>query len=158
MDADQIPAEIVEAAVRAVQDADARAARRGYSAGARPGIVAARVLTAAWPLIAAHVQRLPRPEDGCVCSWESEDRGGGDSELVAEYEPACPVHSEHLYDPRTGVWVLRAKHDREVQARALEEAAERAWMNRYSGASHALRKYAARLRTPDAGVGGGERG
>lgn len=35
----------------------------------------------------------------------------------------------------------------EVQARALEEAAERAWMNRYSGASDALRKYAARLRT-----------
>lgn len=48
-----------------------------------------------------------------------------------------------------------AEHDREVQARALEEAAERAWMNRYSGASHALRKYAARLRTPDAGAGGG---
>lgn len=51
---------------------------------------------------------LPDPNAGCVCSWESEDRGGGCSELVAEYEPACPVHSEHLYDPRTGVWIERA--------------------------------------------------
>lgn len=123
MTAPEVPAEIVEAAVRAVQDADARAARRGYSAGARPGIVAARVLTAAWPLIAAHVQRLPRPEDGCVCSWESEDRGGGYSELVAEYEPACPVHSEHLWDPRQGMWIDRAQHDAEVRAAALTEAA-----------------------------------
>lgn len=57
---------------------------------------------------AAEVARvLPDPNGGCVCSFYSEDRGGGYSELVQEYEPACPVHSDHLYDPRTGVWILR---------------------------------------------------
>jgi len=58
--------------------------------------------------------RLSHPKGGCVCSFESEDRGGGHSELVQEYEPACPVHSEHVYDPKTGVWVLRS----EIQAAA----------------------------------------
>lgn len=33
-------------------------------------------------------------DDACICSFESEDRGGGYSELVQEYEPACPVHGE----------------------------------------------------------------
>lgn len=37
------------------------------------------------------------------------------------------------------------KHDREVRAQALRDAADSAWMNRYSGASNALRKRAARL-------------
>lgn len=50
---------------------------------------------------------LPDPTGPCACSFDSEDRGGGHFELVQEYEPACPVHSEHLYDPVLGMWVLR---------------------------------------------------
>lgn len=51
------------------------------------------------------------PDDGCLCTPYSQDAGGGYFELLAEYEPACPVHSEHLYDPRTGAWVSdRAPH------------------------------------------------
>lgn len=51
---------------------------------------------------------LPTDLTKCICPWDSEDRGGGHSEIVAEYEPACPVHSEHVYDPRQGMWVERA--------------------------------------------------
>lgn len=47
---------------------------------------------------------LPGPKDGCCCAWYSEDRGGGYFETIQEYDPACPEHSEHVYDPRTGMW------------------------------------------------------
>lgn len=51
---------------------------------------------------------LPTDLTKCICPWDSEDRGGGHSEIVAEYEPACPVHSEHVYDPRAGEWIACA--------------------------------------------------
>lgn len=91
-----IPDVIFEKALKAVLE---RRETQG-TFGIRPDLRAA--LTAVWADI-----RLPDPAGGCACSFDSEDRGGGYSELVQEYEPACPEHSEHLYDPVLGVWVLR---------------------------------------------------
>lgn len=48
---------------------------------------------------------LPDPKAGCTCTWHSEDRSGGHFETVPEYDPACPEHSTHLYDPRQGMWI-----------------------------------------------------
>lgn len=45
-------------------------------------------------------------EKTCVCPWTSQDAGGGHTEYLQEYEPKCPVHSYHLFDPRKGEWVL----------------------------------------------------
>ena len=60
-------------------------------------------------LVTDRVERLPStfpdPAGGCVCGSYSEDRGGGYHETLQEYDPACPVHSVHVYNPRTGVWV-----------------------------------------------------
>ena len=64
---------------------------------------------------------LPDPKGGCVCESYSEDRGGGYFELMVEYEPACPEHSEHVYNPRTGVW----EHDATAHAEAAEQAVQR---------------------------------
>lgn len=47
---------------------------------------------------------LPDPKGGCCCTWHSQDAGGGHTECLMEYEPACPEHSEHVYNPRTGIW------------------------------------------------------
>ena len=47
---------------------------------------------------------LPDPEGGCCCTWHSQYAGGGHTEYLMEYEPACPEHSEHVYNPRTGIW------------------------------------------------------
>jgi len=119
-----IPNAIVEKLARRCYDAGVKAGPHpasapGWSALAEPSkdrfrATARADLAAVWSDI-----RLPDPTGGCVCSFESEDRGGGHSELVPEYEPACPVHSEHVYDPKTGVWVLRS----EIEAAALDEAA-----------------------------------
>lgn len=49
---------------------------------------------------------LPDPTGGCVCTPHWQDAGGGHTEFVPEYEPACPEHSEHLYNPRTGIWEI----------------------------------------------------
>ena len=46
------------------------------------------------------------------------------TEYLLEYEPACPEHSEHLWDPTQGAWVLRSERDAAVAAKALREAAE----------------------------------
>lgn len=64
---------------------------------------------------------LPDPAGGCVCTRYAEDRGGGYSETVGEYDPACPVHSFHVYDPRAGEWV------------APRGAAERVYTHRKPG-------------------------
>lgn len=60
-------------------------------------------------LIDAHEaeRQASMQEKTCICAYHAEDRGGGYTEVVPEYEPSCPVHSEHLFDPRTGMWVLR---------------------------------------------------
>lgn len=49
--------------------------------------------------------RLPRIENGCACHFHPTPYGEPDD---VEYEPACPKHSEHVYDPRIGMWVYRA--------------------------------------------------
>ena len=57
---------------------------------------------------------LPTPADGCQCSGHSQDAGGGYVEFLMEYEPSCPEHSEHVWNPRTGMWehaVDRAEGD-----------------------------------------------
>lgn len=66
-------------------------------------------------------QVLPDPKGGCVCRSHSEDRGGGYFELMVEYEPACPEHSEHVYNPRSGVW----EFDATARAEAAEQAVQR---------------------------------
>jgi hypothetical protein len=42
--------------------------------------------------------------NGCTCIPHDQYAGGGHTERLVEYDPACPVHSEHVYNPRTGVW------------------------------------------------------
>ncbi|RDI32427.1 hypothetical protein DEU38_103160 [Rhodococcus sp. AG1013] len=58
---------------------------------------------------------LPDPNGGCVCTAHTQDAGGGYTEHLLEYEPACPEHSQHLYDPRLGEWIHRP--DTEENAR-----------------------------------------
>lgn len=53
------------------------------------------------------VESLPLPDDGCACTPHSQDAGGGYVEYLLEYEPACPEHSTHLWDPLLGTWVER---------------------------------------------------
>lgn len=50
---------------------------------------------------------LPDPTKGCCCVDRSQDHGEGRIEYLAEYNPACPEHSDHVYDPRTGTWIHR---------------------------------------------------
>lgn len=46
---------------------------------------------------------LPGPGDGCVCTGHSHDYGGY-VEYLMEYDPSCPEHSVHVWNPRTGAW------------------------------------------------------
>lgn len=107
MQADQIPAEIVEAAARVIDPEAFEVPPRGYSPGA--------------------------------AAQSAEDARGKAAEILAA-----------VY--------------REVQARALEDQRRRvvrfmpAGMVDRATVLADLNDYAARLRTPDAGVGGGERG
>jgi hypothetical protein len=50
----------------------------------------------------------------CLCPPPYQEPHG---EWMAEYEPSCPLHSHHLYDPRSGVWILT---DREHQLKIVE--------------------------------------
>lgn len=68
---------------------------------------------------------LPDPEEGCACDLTPEDRGGGHTELVGEMNPACPEHSDLVYDPKVGMWGLRSEIQHEPKkslARDLTEA------------------------------------
>jgi hypothetical protein len=47
---------------------------------------------------------LPDPKGGCACHYHGSDPLSGPPDV--EYEPACPVHSEHVYDPRRGMWIF----------------------------------------------------
>jgi len=76
------------------------------------------------PLMPPLPPPLPKPGDGCQCTPIWQDAGGGHTELLAEYEPSCPEHSEHVWDPRTGRWELRSEDDIETQAKALDDAAD----------------------------------
>ncbi|WP_029292241.1 hypothetical protein [Cellulomonas sp. HZM] len=76
--------------------------------GHTPQVAAGRLRDAlATPVRPDPARILPDPTAGCCCIWHDQDAGGGYTETVVEYEPACPEHSEHLYDPRTGTWVLQ---------------------------------------------------
>lgn len=68
---------------------------------------------------ARYSSRLPRPGDGCQCSWHTQDAGGGHFETIQEYEPSCPEHSEHVYNPKAGVWESSASVDRLNAVRKL---------------------------------------
>lgn len=46
---------------------------------------------------------LPDPTAGCCCTHHPTPLG---CPPEVEYEPACPEHSVHVYNPRTGVWDL----------------------------------------------------
>ena len=71
---------------------------------------------------AAEARALPEPGSGCICEWYSEDRGGGYHETMQEYDPACPEHSQHVYNPRTGVWEFpNAAEATIARVRALAE-------------------------------------
>lgn len=43
----------------------------------------------------------------CTCTPHDQDAGGGYVEHLLEYDPACALHSYHLYDPKSGTWILR---------------------------------------------------
>lgn len=76
-------------------------------------LMAAReVLPALLAEIEALEQRvLPDPKAGCCCVLHVQDAGGGHFERLLEMHPACPEHSDALYDPRSGVWILREDQD-----------------------------------------------
>lgn len=42
----------------------------------------------------------------CLCEPYDNYAGGPYVESMLEYNPECPVHSHHLYDPRQGIWVM----------------------------------------------------
>lgn len=54
----------------------------------------------------------------CQCEPYTEDRGGGYIEYMLDYNPGCPVHSRHVYDPHSGEWIFANDPD---AARALHE-------------------------------------
>jgi hypothetical protein len=45
--------------------------------------------------------------DRCLCTAYSQDAGGGYFEPMVEQDPACPVHSEYVFDPKVAAWVHR---------------------------------------------------
>lgn len=47
---------------------------------------------------------LPDPKGGCSCGPWEQGAGGGHIERLLEYDPSCPVHSYHVYNPRAGIW------------------------------------------------------
>jgi hypothetical protein len=69
-----------------------------------------------------------RTETGiCTCEHTMQNAGGGYYEAIAEYDPACPVHSHHLYDPKKNEWVLDTvlqdrEHRRAVAAQLVYRA------------------------------------
>lgn len=67
---------------------------------------------------------LPDPKAGCACTPYSQDAGGGYFEHPLEYEPACPIHSAHVYDPIKGEWIDRgtADYGAEVSSRPVPDA------------------------------------
>lgn len=66
-----------------------------------------------WTLdqIDGHVIPLP-DADECTCTIHEQDAGAGYREQLMEYDPACPEHSEHVYNPRKGEWERSAPADR----------------------------------------------
>lgn len=42
----------------------------------------------------------------CICIPHTQNAGGGHFEFLLEYDPACALHSYHLYHPTRGEWLL----------------------------------------------------
>ena len=126
---------------RAADDAQARVAmvigqftptdvpgyRLRYAWNAASALAAAGLLAS--PERDAAVAALPLPVDGCACTPHEQSAGGGYTEYLLEYEPACPEHSEHLWDPKQGAWVLRSEHDAEVAAKTLRKTLIGTWLH-----------------------------
>ncbi|WP_394217019.1 hypothetical protein [Brachybacterium vulturis] len=71
-------------------------------------MAARKVLPALLAELEALKQRLlPDPAPGCCCVAYTQDAGGGHFEHLLEMHPACPEHSDALYDPRVRIWILR---------------------------------------------------
>jgi hypothetical protein len=60
---------------------------------------------------------LPKDLTACACHTHAQDAGAGFTEYTVEYEPACPIHSTHVYNPRTGQW--RSLPDQVALAKAI---------------------------------------
>ena len=55
----------------------------------------------------AREEANPTDPSRCLCEPYWEFMGGATPDrLMLEYEPSCPIHSMHLYDPRQDIWVL----------------------------------------------------
>ena len=82
----------------------------------------AAVIDAAAVKLAMATLSRPDPMGGCACVNHLEAHG----EMTLEYNPACPEHSEHVYDPRTGAWehspesANLGEYDREEAHRRIE--------------------------------------
>lgn len=90
----------------------AAAALDGYSEGAchiDHFRIIARALAGAGFLRGVSAAPLPMPGDGCLCTGHCQDYGGYVEHLL-QYEPACPEHSEHVWNPRTGIWEHASTH------------------------------------------------
>ena len=74
-------------------------------------------------LISAAEGLLPTVDGGCCCTPFSQSAGGVYTEYLAEYDPACPEHSEHVYNPRSGVWEHAPSTEAKINAEVLREAA-----------------------------------
>lgn len=93
--AERVPTHIREEGIR-------RAAESYPGGGARDFID--RGMAVEWFAQGADFNRLPLPADGCQCEWHTQDAGGGHTEILQECNPACPEHSEHVWNPRSGSW------------------------------------------------------
>lgn len=63
-------------------------------------------------VVPARFERVPvgpAEGDGCSCTGHRRDYGGY-VEYLMEYEPSCPEHSEHVWNPRTGIWEHASTH------------------------------------------------
>lgn len=91
----------------------AAAALDGHSEGADHidhfRIIARALADAGFIQDVAPAAPLPVPGDGCSCTGHRQDYGGY-VEYLLQYEPACPEHSEHVWNPRTGIWEHASAH------------------------------------------------
>jgi len=90
----------------------------------------------AWHLLHRGVTlRPPVREDGCACDptppsqWTTH-AGATEPGSAIEYSPACPIHSQHVFNPLSGVWEFA---DPDVQA-AWETAQAAAMLAAGAGA------------------------
>ena len=76
---------------------------------------------------------LPHPKADCCRIPHAQDAGGGHFEHLPEIRPACPEHSDAMYDSRAGVWVLRGDVHAAAGRRGFTDA-----MNNRNPSAHLL--------------------